>query len=60
MPQLDTARRALMLEDDDEVLVRFAEIASRFGGEPLFTTMAEFDAWMKDDDVFVLDGNIKK
>jgi hypothetical protein len=60
MPQLDAARRALMLEDDDEVLVRFAEIVSTFGGQPLFTTMAEFDAWMKDDDVFDLDGNIRK
>jgi hypothetical protein len=60
MPKFDTARRALMLEADDEVLARFARIVSTFGGEPLFTTMGEFDAWMKDDAVFVLDGNIRK
>ena len=60
MPQLDEARRALLLEDEDEVLGRFSDIVATFGGEPLFTTVAEFDAWMADQDsVLVLDGNWK-
>lgn len=59
MPQLDVARRALMLEDDDEVLTRFADIVNAFGGKPLFATMAEFDVWMALDEVFVLDGNLR-
>jgi len=36
----------------------FADIIATFGGEPLFTTMTEFDDWMKDrDSILVLDGN---
>jgi hypothetical protein len=59
MPRLDAARHALLLHDDDEVLQRFGEIVRGFGREPLFTTMAEFDAWMRTDDPLVLDGNWK-
>ena len=60
MPQLDEARRALLLEDEDDVLGRFSDIVATFGGEPLSTTVAEFDAWMADQDsVLVLDGNWK-
>jgi hypothetical protein len=59
MPQLDVARRALMLEDSDEVLNRFNDIVIAFGGKPLFATMAEFDDWMAMDEIFILDGNQK-
>jgi hypothetical protein len=58
MPRLDEARRALVLDQDDQVLVRFADTVAALGQEPLFTTMPEFDAWMADQStVLSLDGN---
>lgn len=57
MPKLDAARRALLLDDDDDVLRCFGEIVSAFGREPLFTTLVEFDVWMRTTEALVLDGN---
>lgn len=57
MPQVDAARHALLLEDADDVVARFAGIVASFGGTPLFSTMAEFDTWMARDEALSLDGN---
>lgn len=60
MPQLDHARRQLLLDDDDAVLEQFARVVASFGSTPLFTTMVEFDLWMAGNEPLVLDGNWRR
>lgn len=57
-PQLDAALLAV-LEGSDDAVALLADLTSAFAGTPVFGTVDEFDAWMRDPDVvLVLDPNM--
>ncbi len=57
LPQL-TRAYTLAASDPAWAVVELAEVTRAFGGQPIFTTMDEFDRWMADGDaVLTLDPN---
>ncbi|MCU1483163.1 MAG: hypothetical protein JWQ19_3949 [Subtercola sp.] len=48
LPQLSGALTSLAAARTDDALGRLAEVTRQFAGHPVFCTMAEFDAWMRD------------
>ncbi|WP_322763316.1 hypothetical protein [Frankia sp. Cr2] len=57
LPQL-TRAYTLAASDPARAVVELAEVTRAFGGQPIFTTMDEFDRWMADGDaVLTLDPN---
>ncbi|WP_239331804.1 hypothetical protein [Frankia sp. CiP3] len=58
LPRLARVQATLATADPAQALVELAEVTRAFGGQPIFTTMDEFDRWMADRDaVLSLDPN---
>lgn len=54
LPMLDSVEASLLEEDADAAVARLTQLTLAFGGTPVFTGVAEFDALMAGDQPLVL------